>query len=149
MNKAKLLSIALPLAALCGFIGVGMAAYASHGLGFIADLAQREAARASLQQAVWQQMPHAPVLLVLGFWGVYCGQTGRSVPWSLLAAAALFALGLLLFSGLIYLRVLTGFAGLRQFVPVGGTMLMLAWLLLGASAFSLFGGENPSRDKTT
>lgn len=135
MNKAKLLSLALPLAAICGFIGVGMAAYASHGLGFIADAAMREAARASLQQAVWQQMLHAPVLLVLGFWGLYCGQTGRAVPTSLLCAAALFALGLLLFCGLIYLRVLAGFAGLRQFVPVGGTMLMLAWLALLPAAW--------------
>ena len=81
--RYSLLSWALPLAAIFGLTGVGMAAYASHGLGFIADSAVREAARASLQQAVLQQMLHAPVLLVLGFWGLYCGQTGRVVPTSL------------------------------------------------------------------
>mgnify|MGYP003617665410 CR=1 FL=1 len=137
MNKAACLRWALPLAAIFGLTGVGMAAYASHGLGFIADSALREAARASLQQAVLQQMLHAPVLLVLGFWGLYCGQTGRVVPTGLLCAAALFALGVLLFSGLIYLRVLTGFGGLNRFIPLGGTLLMLAWLLLLPAAWGL------------
>jgi uncharacterized membrane protein YgdD (TMEM256/DUF423 family) len=135
MDKAALLRWALPLAALLGLTGVGMAAYSNHGLGFMVDVAQREAARASLQQAVLQQMLHAPVLLVLGFWGVYCAQTGRAVPVSLLCAAALFVLGIVLFSGLIYLRVLTGFVGLNRFIPVGGTLLMLAWLMLLPAAW--------------
>jgi len=39
------------IAALLGATGVGMAAYASHGLGFIADGTQREATRATLQAA--------------------------------------------------------------------------------------------------
>jgi uncharacterized membrane protein YgdD (TMEM256/DUF423 family) len=137
MNKAALLRWALPLAALFGLSGVGMAAYASHGLGFIADAALREAARASLQQAVLQQMLHAPVLVSLGFWGAYCAQTGRAVPLSLLCAAALFALGVLLFSGLIYLRVLTGFVGFNSLVPAGGMALMAGWLALFAAAWGL------------
>lgn len=55
-------------AALLGCTGVGLAAYTSHGLGFITDPVAREAARATLQQAVQQQLLHAVVLLALGVW---------------------------------------------------------------------------------
>ena len=129
----SLLLWALPLAALYGLLGVGMAAYASHGLGFIAEGAAREAARTSLQSAVQMQLFHAPVLLALGLWGA----VGQRSNWALLLAAALFALGVLLFSGLIYLRVLMGFDGLRPWVPVGGMALMAGWLALLPAAFWL------------
>ena len=132
-TKQPLLLWALPLAALYGLLGVGMAAYASHGLGFIADLAQREAARASLHSAVQMQLFHAPVLLALGLWGAARQRSN----WALLLAAVLFALGVVLFSGLIYLRVFTGFSGLSQLVPVGGMALMAGWLALLPAAFAL------------
>lgn len=113
------------IAALLGATGVGMAAYASHGLGFIADGAQREATRATLQLAVQIQLFHALALLATGIWA-------RLQPSRWLAAAgALFLLGVLLFCGLIYLRIFTGTEALRPLVPWGGTSLMLAWLCLG------------------
>ena len=132
-QKTSRLSWALPLAAIYGLVGVGMAAYASHGLGFIADAAQREAARASLHSAVQMQLFHAPVFLALGLWTA----AGQRSNWALCLAAALFALGVLLFSGLIYLRVLTGFAALSPLVPVGGMALMAGWAALLPAAFLL------------
>ena len=124
---------ALPIAAFLGCTGVGMGAYASHGLGFITDVVQREAARASLHSAVQMQLFHAPVLLVLGLWGA----ARQRSHGALCLAAALFALGVLLFSGLIYLRVFTGFSGLSQLVPVGGMALMAGWLALLPAAWAL------------
>lgn len=113
------------IAAFLGATGVGMAAYAAHGLGFIADGTQREATRATLQLAVQMQLFHALALLATGIWA-------RLQPSRWLAAAgALFLLGVLLFCGLIYLRIFTGTEALRPFVPWGGTSLMLAWLCLG------------------
>ena len=135
-QNARRLAWALPLAALLGCTGVGMAAYASHGLGFIADVAQREAARASLHSAVQMQLFHAPVLLALGLWG-QSQEARQPSNWALCLAAALFALGVLLFSGLIYLRVLTGFAALSPLVPVGGMALMAGWAALLPAAFLL------------
>ena len=132
-QKTSRPSWALPLAAIYGLVGVGMAAYASHGLGFMADAAQREAARASLHSAVQMQLFHAPVLLALGLWAA----AGQRSNWALCLAAALFALGVLLFSGLIYLRVLTGFAALSPLVPVGGMALMAGWAALLPAAFLL------------
>jgi uncharacterized membrane protein YgdD (TMEM256/DUF423 family) len=48
-------------------------------------------------------------------------------------AGAAFALGLLLFCGAVYTLALGG-VSLGAVAPTGGTILMLAWLLLGLSA---------------
>lgn len=116
----------IPLAAFLGMTGVGMGAYASHGLGFISDPVVREATRTSLQIAVQQQMWHALALLGVGVLAL----KGRANRW-ICAAGGLFLLGVVLFSGLIYLRTFTGLETLRPLVPWGGTSLMLAWLALG------------------
>lgn len=120
----------IPAAALLGVTGVGMAAYASHGLGFMADPQAREAARATLQLAVQQQMFHALALLGIGILAL----KGLGSRW-LCAAGGLILLGVLLFSGLIYLRTFTGIEALRPLVPWGGTCLMLGWLALGFGGF--------------
>ena len=120
----------IPLAACFGLVGVGMGAYASHGLGFIADATAREAARATLQTAVQQQMFHALALLGVGILSL----KGLGNRW-ICAAGGLFTVGVLLFSGLIYLRTFTGIEALRPLVPWGGTCLMLAWLALGVGGF--------------
>ena len=63
-------------AALLGCTGVGLAAYTSHGLGCITDPVAREAARATLQQAVQQQLLHAVVPLALAWaaLGIWLGR---------------------------------------------------------------------------
>ena len=122
---------AMVVAALLGSSGVGLAAYTSHGLGFIADPLLREATRASMQQAVQQQLLHAVVLLALGL-GSYPAPSRR---WAH-GAAGLITLGVLLFSGLIYLRTFTGIDSLRALVPWGGTSLMLGWLALVPAAIA-------------
>lgn len=120
----------IPLAAWFGLTGVGMGAYASHGLGFISDVALREATRASLQMAVQQQMFHALALLGVGI----LVARGLGNRW-LYGAGALLVVGVLLFSGLIYLRTFTGIETLRPLVPWGGTCLMLAWIALGVGGW--------------
>lgn len=117
------------LAAAAGASGVALGAYISHGLSFIAPDDAREAARASLQSAVLYQMLHALALLGIGIWAQVSGG-GRA----LLAAGSLFALGILLFCGLIYARHLAGFDDLRMFVPWGGGCFILGWLCLGLQA---------------
>ena len=120
----------IPAAAVLGATGVGMAAYASHGLGFIADVAVREATRQTLQMAVQMQLLHALALLGVGIWAL---QGARS-RWAC-AGAGLMLLGVLLFSGLIYLRTFTGIETLRALVPWGGSCLMLGWLALGVGGW--------------
>ena len=112
----------LVIAGVLGATGVAMGAYASHGLGFIADEALREASRATLQTAVQQQMLHAVVLLGIACWNF------RTQSRALQFAGVLFTVGVLLFSGLIYLRILGGVESLRAMVPWGGSCLIAGWL---------------------
>lgn len=121
----------IALAGLLGAVGVAMGAYASHGLGFIADAAMREAARATLQTAVQQQMMHALALLGVGALAL------RAESRLLALAGLLFTVGVLLFSGLIYLRILGGVDSLRALVPWGGTCLIAGWLALAVAGLGL------------
>ena len=111
-----------------------MAAYASHGLGFMTDPVVREATRATLQTAVQQQMLHALALLGVGILSLQAAANR----W-LCLAGGLFVVGILLFSGLIYLRTFTGIEAFRPLVPWGGTCLMLAWLALGIGGWKASG----------
>ena len=120
----------IPVAAVLGLVSVGMGAYASHGLGFIADPVLRETTRSTLQLAVQQQMFHALALLGVGILAL----KGLGNRW-ICAAGGLFVLGVLLFSGLIYLRTFTGTETFRPLVPWGGTCLMLGWLALGIGGY--------------
>ena len=121
----------LVAAGVLGAVGVAMGAYVSHGLGFIAEPAAREVARAALSTAVQQHMLH--VLALLGVGAVALRAPSR---W-LTAASALFVLGILLFSGLVYARWLLGFDALRAMVPWGGTCLILGWLSVAVAACKL------------
>ena len=121
----------IAVAGLLGAVGVGMGAYASHGLGFIEDATVREAARATLQTAVQQQMIHALALLGVGALAL------RAESRLLALAGLLFTVGVLLFSGLIYLRIFTGVEALRPLVPWGGTCLIAGWLALAAAGLTL------------
>lgn len=49
-------------------------------------------------------------------------------------ACAFFLAGMIIFSGSLYLLVLTGTAGYGFFMPPGGIMLMAGWLLLAVYA---------------
>jgi uncharacterized membrane protein YgdD (TMEM256/DUF423 family) len=77
--------------------------------------------------AVWEtgvryQMYHALALVALG-WAAQVSRS-RALP----AAGWCFALGTLLFSGSLYLLVLTGVRGLGAVTPVGGLALIAGWL---------------------
>ena len=83
--------------------------------------------------AVWQmaaqyQLLHAVVLLALSIW-IMVSPTplGR---WALRC----FVAGICLFSGSLYLLVLTDLRWLGAITPIGGVLLIVAWgmLLLGA-----------------
>lgn len=56
--------------------------------------------------------------------------------WLVLSASC-FSLGILLFSGSLYLKTLLGVDALGQFAPFGGVTLAIAWLLLAFFSHSL------------
>lgn len=114
-------------AALFGFTGVALGAFAAHGLK----------ARLSVEHlAVFQtgaqyQMLHALALLGVGLLALQA--PGRL----LLAAGSLFILGILLFSGSLYLLTLLGIPRLGMITPLGGLALLGGWLCLALAALRL------------
>lgn len=107
------------LAALTGFSAVAMAAYAAHG---IADPTALRIVDSGLQMQGW----HALALLGTALWTPRGGRLAH-------AAGATFTLGLVLFCGAVYSLALAHISwGLLA--PTGGILLMVGWLLLGASA---------------
>ncbi len=107
------------LGAFAGLLAVAAAAGAAH---LPVDAGQARAIGAAVQMQGW----HALALVGCGIWGA---RGGRLVH----AAGVAFALGALLFCGTVYAGALGG-PHLGVLAPVGGSLLMLGWLLLGLSA---------------
>ncbi|HEY1412520.1 MAG TPA: DUF423 domain-containing protein [Rhodopila sp.] len=107
------------LGSLAGFGAVAMAAYAAHG---IADPKALRIVSSGVQMQGW----HALALLGTGLWAPRGGRTAD-------AAGLAFAVGLVLFCGSVYSLGLAGMSW-GILAPTGGTLLMIGWLLLGASA---------------
>jgi uncharacterized membrane protein YgdD (TMEM256/DUF423 family) len=110
------------LGALAGLGTVIMAAIAAHAVPESAD----PRAGAMLRGAIEMQGWHALALLATGLWAQRGG-------WLADLAGAAFAIGLLAFCGAVYALALGGLH-LPMLAPTGGTVLMLGWALLAASA---------------
>ncbi|MBC9177083.1 DUF423 domain-containing protein [Pseudoroseomonas ludipueritiae] len=109
----------LVLGALSGGVAVGLSAWAAHGL----DPAQAALASSALTMQGW----HALALLATGL------LAGHRRGWLAHLAGGGFVLGTLCFCGAVWWRALTG-GSLGSVAPLGGTLLMLAWLLLALAA---------------
>ncbi len=109
----------LVFGSIAGFLAVALSAYAAHGLV--------EAARGPVGQALNMQGWHALALLAVGFLAER--RMGR-LPH---LAGGAFGLGMLLFCGAVWWGALGG-APIGPVAPVGGTLLMLGWVLLAIGA---------------
>ena len=109
----------LLICGLLGASGVALGAVAAHAL---AD----PTAAIAVGRASNYQLLHAIALLVLS-------QMVGSL--TVLARAAMLA-GILGFSGAIYLKYLLGMTGAGIVAPWGGSLLILSWLLVAASALT-------------
>lgn len=111
------------LAGLNGLMAVGMGAYAAHGLAGDAVL------QALAERASQYQLLHALALLAAD----RLAADGRRVAHG---AGVLFLAGMVLFSGSLYARALTGAPlPIPMVTPAGGMSLMAGWLLLALSGF--------------
>jgi len=105
----------LSAAGLLGAAGVALSAYAAHADG-----------GANLTTAATFLLIHAAAVA-----GLSAGGTTRR---GLLQAATLLVLGVVLFSGDITLRSLTGASPMRMAAPTGGVMLIVGWLWVAVAA---------------
>lgn len=119
--------VLLLLAALFGFTGVGLGAFAAHGLK--GQLSAEYLA--VFQTGVHYQMLHALALLALA--ALWQRLRGRL----LTAAGVCFCVGILLFSGSLYALTLSGISALGMITPVGGLTFLAGWFCLGLAAWRL------------
>ena len=100
-----------------GFLAVGMGAVGAHHLGLT------EAEKSAWSTAVEYQMWHAIVLLVTPLVSFGANRTFHLL-------IAFFVAGIVLFSGSIYLLVLTKSSLWGPLTPLGGACILLGWFLL-------------------
>ena len=117
----------LLLAAFTGFTGVALGAFAAHGL-------KHQLSPEYL--AVFQTGTHYQLIHALALFGV--GLLALQRPGRLInLVGGLFAVGIVLFSGSLYLLTLSGVRGLGMITPFGGVAFLLGWLCLGLLALRL------------
>ncbi|MCQ3001892.1 DUF423 domain-containing protein [Pseudomonas syringae] len=119
----------LMLAALFGFTGVALGAFAAHAL----KNRLSPEYLAIFHTGVLYQLIHA--LAILGVAVLAAQLPGRLMTW----AGFSFALGIVLFSGSLYLLTLTGISKLGIITPFGGLAFLVGWALLGLTAWRLGG----------
>lgn len=120
-----MLRVFLLLAALAGFTGVALGAFAAHGL---------KGQLSAEYLAVFQTGVHYQLVHALALFGV--ALLAERLPGRLVAAAgSLFAVGILLFSGSLYALTLSGLGKLGMITPLGGLCFLAGWLCLGLVAW--------------
>jgi len=113
------------LGSILGGLGVGLGAFGAHGLRSVLgtdDLA-------TFEVGVRYQMYHALALLAVA----WAASRWESV--AVIAAGWLFVAGIVLFSGSLYMLVMSGPRWLVWITPIGGLAFLLGWASLAWSAF--------------
>lgn len=117
----------LLLSAFAGFTGVALGAFAAHGLK------QRLTPE---YLAVFQTGTHYQLIHALALFGV--ALLALHAPGRLVSiAGGAFTLGILLFSGSLYVLTLSGLGKLGMITPIGGMCFLVGWLCLGLAAWKM------------
>ncbi len=105
----------------CGLLGassVALGAIASHALP------DARAASAVSLAAMYQLLHTVAILALLSF----------AAKWAAFARLVML-IGIIGFSGAIYAKYLFGLAAIGALAPLGGSLLILSWLIVAAGAF--------------
>jgi uncharacterized membrane protein YgdD (TMEM256/DUF423 family) len=114
---------AIRISAIVGFLGVALGAFGAHALK--AHLTALNMADV-WEKAVFYHLIHAVVMLLLAGRPVFA-----RLPW------CFFLVGIILFSGSLYLLAYTGIRWLGYFTPLGGISLLAGWLCMAIWAFGV------------
>ena len=116
-------------AAIIAMISVMLGAFGAHALKDHLT----EQALASFQTATTYMMSHAVELFIVGM--MYRHYKKKAMVWS----GNFFVMGIIMFSGSIYLRIALSYLGYDKLTivniitPVGGVFFILGWLMLFVS----------------
>lgn len=109
-------STALRIAALLGLLAVALGAFGAHGLKGLLD---RNGTAVIWEKAVFYHFIHAVMLFVLAQ-----RPTVQLGPW------LSFLIGIVIFSGSLYLLAVTNLRVLGAVTPIGGISFIIGWLWL-------------------
>lgn len=118
-------TIWIMIGSLAGALAVGFGAFGAHALRERLD----PDALAIFDLAARYQMYHALALLAVGFMAL------RVDSLTVRIAGGGFALGILLFSGSLYVLAISGQRWLGMITPIGGVALIAGWVALAMAAF--------------
>ena len=130
---------------LCGVtlsgLGVALGAFGAHGLkqalpGWYADPAIVDARLENWETAVRYQLFHGIALILVGL------ALLKSNLFSLRSSSVCLTLGSLVFSGSLYLLVLSGQTYWGAVTPLGGLLLLSAWILAGFGFWRLASSDS-------
>jgi uncharacterized membrane protein YgdD (TMEM256/DUF423 family) len=111
----------LLLGTINGFLAVALGAFGAHGLeGRIS-----EKALGTWEKAVNYQMFHTMALIAAGL--LMAKITSGGIMW----AGWMFMIGIILFSGSLYIYSTTGIRTFAMITPLGGVAFLIGWVLLG------------------
>jgi uncharacterized membrane protein YgdD (TMEM256/DUF423 family) len=118
----------ITLASLSGMLAVMLGAFGAHALKNRLD----DYAMGVFQTAVQYQFYHSLALLAVGVIALSHPQAAllRSSGW-------LFALGIVVFSGSLYVLSFSGLRWLGAVTPIGGLAFIAGWACLAAASWTL------------
>ena len=121
------MSVWLLISAIYGFLAVALGAFGSHGLE--GRLSGKDLT--TFETAVRYQMYHALALGLCAF-AIRGAATEQAT-----AAAVLFAVGIMLFSGSLYLYSVCHWRPLVYLTPLGGLAFLAGWIMLAWTACAM------------
>jgi len=113
------------IGSVAGFLGVAGGAFGAHAL----KTRLSEQMLANFETGTRYLLVHAVALLVVG---VLAGRDGVG---DLRSVGLPFAVGMLIFTGSLWIMALTNTRWLGAITPIGGTALIIGWLALATAAF--------------
>jgi uncharacterized membrane protein YgdD (TMEM256/DUF423 family) len=116
----KMLNFWLTSACISGFFVVTLGAFGSHGLKNLMD----EYSKSIYEKAVLYHMFHTVALFLVG---IFCRVVKEQ---SFFPAGWGFMIGIILFSGSLYLLAITGAKWLGLVTPIGGLAFLFGWFWL-------------------
>jgi uncharacterized membrane protein YgdD (TMEM256/DUF423 family) len=108
--------LAFQIAAACGFLAVALGAFGAHGLK---SMLSSQGTADIFETAVRYQFFHALAMLVVARLRPF----PAPVWWC-------FLIGIIIFSGSLFVLALTGLKWLGAITPIGGVAFLAGWLLL-------------------
>ena len=125
------------VAAVLGLTGVMLGAFGAHGLkGVVESLPDGAARLAWWETGARYHLVHALAVAACAILAAHVpGRAPRFAAWALL-------LGVVVFSGSLYVMALTGVRALGRITPVGGVSLLAGWAAFWLAALKLPGGRS-------